>query len=137
MKERRKQPVGNSASEKTSLWASYSQAVEAYHTAGFDFVVAELDTAITFCKLALVTRTACNADRNRNHAILARDAALRTMGQIRLTESDEHEIAERLERLESLLRRVEGNEAGKAANGGERAFLHARKVISLKTRNGY
>ena len=81
-------------------------AIESHKAASLQFLITELDTATTFCQVALMTKNGATADRNLRNAVIARDTALEVRNRLTLSEDDKDVIANKLSRLDSLLQRV-------------------------------
>ena len=69
----------------------------------FDFVVVELDLAITFCEIALSAETDTKARRNTAHAHHAYSAAMRFLEGATLTKLMDLEINQKIQRLGGML----------------------------------
>jgi hypothetical protein len=63
----------------------FDHVKENQRAAQADFILTELDMAITFCETALVADTTAKADRNRKHANDAYATAIHFMEQVGLT----------------------------------------------------
>lgn len=74
--------------------------------AGARFIIAELDLAITFCRIALTSRSVPRAARNVENAQRALDAVARMRQRIQLTHQEEKEVAEKISTLTSLLEQL-------------------------------
>ena len=68
-----------------------------------EFVEVELDLAITFCQIALSSGNEEKAERNEGHAEEAYQSAMRFLGKSDGGEPLKKQIAEKLDRLRSLL----------------------------------
>lgn len=82
------------------------QARESFDGTGARFIIAELDLAITFCQIALTSRSALRADRNVENANRALEAVARMRQRIRLTQDEEKEVTEKTSTLSSLLEQL-------------------------------
>jgi hypothetical protein len=79
---------------------------ENQRAAQFDFILTELDMAITFCETALAADTTAKADRNRKHASDAYAAAIHFAEKARFTPKMVLEINGRIRRLKDLFREL-------------------------------
>lgn len=68
----------------------------------FDFVITELELAITFYRIATSTSDPHTADRNAANARRARHAARRALDDARLSDEQRAEVDLRLDRLKEL-----------------------------------
>ena len=82
------------------------KAQQARESFGAQSIIAELDLAITFCQIALTSRSALRADRNVENANRALDAVARMRQRIRLTQDEEKEVTEKTSTLTSLLEQL-------------------------------
>lgn len=73
----------------------------------FNFIVTELDLALTFCKRALAASAITTADRNRKHAEDAYASALHFAKTTKLTAKMVSEINDRERQLKDLLRQLD------------------------------
>lgn len=84
----------------------FDELKENHCAAQFNFIVIELDMAITFCEIALVADTTAKANRNRKHANDAYTAAIHFTENVPLTPKMVSEINGRIRRLKDLLRQL-------------------------------
>lgn len=71
------------------------------------FILTELDTAITFCDVALATRDPDHAALDAQQAKRALESAMRFKKRIQLSKAEQKEVAERTSRLQSLLKQID------------------------------
>jgi hypothetical protein len=74
-----------------------------YRQTAADFVIVELDLALTYCRLALSTNNPVSVSRNIENAKRALQAALSTERRLDVRPRDKGIIAEKSFRVESLL----------------------------------
>ena len=71
-----------------------------------EFVLVELDLAITFCQIALSSGDQQKIERNETHADEAHESALRCLGAAQVPDPIKKEIEEKLQKLRKLLNEV-------------------------------
>jgi len=81
---------------------AFQDWVEAQQALLFDFVITELELAITFHQLASSSSDLNTIDRNTNNARRARQAARKAMQNAILSRQPLQEIDQRLDRLQGL-----------------------------------
>ncbi len=74
--------------------------------AGADFLKVDVQTALTFTRIALQTKDPASRRRNRNSACKAYDTVLRLISKVQLSDSDARILGSNLERLKSELREL-------------------------------
>jgi len=74
-----------------------------YRQTAADFIIVELDLAITFCQIALSTNNPVSANRNTENAALALRAALGAEKRLDIRLRDKRIIDQKRLRAESLL----------------------------------
>jgi hypothetical protein len=84
----------------------YGQLKRNLELTKFQFVVTELDLAITFCEIALSSEKHDKFQRNTANAKKAYEAAGRFMDQSTLSEEMRLEIADRISTLQQLLKEI-------------------------------
>jgi hypothetical protein len=82
--------------------ADYLRLKTDFDLARYQFVVTELDMAITFCQIALSADSQSKLERNVDHATRAYDAATRFLDCSSLTEEMRDEVRERVSSLQQL-----------------------------------
>jgi len=75
--------------------------------AKYEFVVIELDLAITFLEMALSTSDHLKSQRNESYAEQANSTALHFLSKARFSEQQTVEVDQRLSRLSSLRQKLE------------------------------
>src|SRR5262249_25696161 len=92
---------------KTSnLYRNQSQLAASYQKARFQFIMTELDLGITFCRLALSTKSNEAAVRNANNAMRAYDSAERYFVATEMGQDREGHVTARRQRLTELIEQV-------------------------------
>jgi len=81
---------------------AFQDRAEAQQALLFDFVITELELAITFHRLASSSSDLNTVDRNTNNARRARRAARKAMQKAILSRRELQEIDQRLDRLQGL-----------------------------------
>lgn len=71
-----------------------------------EFVLVELELAITFCQIALSSGDHQKVERNETHADEAHESALRFLHAAQVREPIKKEIEEKLQKLRKLLNEV-------------------------------
>jgi lipopolysaccharide biosynthesis regulator YciM len=84
----------------------------------YQFVITELDLAITFCEIALSSEQHDKFERNSGNAQKAYQAASKFMDQSQLTEEMRLEIADRISTLEQLLKEISNRTNGFKVQAG-------------------
>jgi hypothetical protein len=74
-----------------------------YHQSGFQFINAELDTGLTFLRIALGAKGRNKIERNRMNARKAYDSALHFLPSTSLSAEEARMIKEKIASLESGL----------------------------------
>ena len=74
--------------------------------AGFEFLLRELDLALTFVSVAKATAHRSRRIRNRGYASEACEVVSKFRHRLKLSAQQEQELSERLSRLESLIASV-------------------------------
>jgi hypothetical protein len=84
------------------------QKIRAAYTASCaEFVIAELELAITFCKVGLTTRDDERAERNADNARTALQAASRMKDRITLTKDQQQIVSSKTSQTAGLLVQLE------------------------------
>lgn len=94
---------------KTRYVSDLDELKEEQRAVQFDFIISELDLAITFCETALAADTTIRAVRNICHANEAYAAATHFTKRIRLTPKMVSEIDDRVLRLKDLFRKLDSD----------------------------
>ena len=74
---------------------------------GVEFVLVELDLAITFCEVGLATRDFARAERNAENARTALEAVLKTKERLLLNQQARQIICTKTSKLAALLVQLE------------------------------
>jgi hypothetical protein len=82
-----------------ALTDSFAQLREASNKVGTEFVLTELDTALTFLDVAETTRSAETRERNRNHAYEAYEVVLRMQSRVIMDPDQKIEFQQKLATL--------------------------------------
>ena len=82
-----------------------------FNATGAQFVLTELDLAITFCEVALTTSDSYRVGRNAENAQRALNAASRFQHRVRLRPDEQQQVTEKTSHLQSLLHRLNGSES--------------------------
>ncbi|HEX2662762.1 MAG TPA: hypothetical protein VHM93_08005 [Candidatus Acidoferrum sp.] len=91
------------ASRLSYCWDMDERSKFVYRQTAADFVIVELDLALTYCRLALSTNNPVSVSRNIENAKRALQAALSTERRLDVRPRDKGIIAEKSFRVESLL----------------------------------
>jgi hypothetical protein len=75
--------------------------------AKFQFILTELQLAITFCEMALSSEGSAKMRRNFENATRAHNAAIHFLGDGDLTTDQQEQVQEELGKLEPMLREAE------------------------------
>ena len=95
-----KQPAA--AKARGALPSQFRSLVQTYHDLRFQFIIAELDLAITFCRVAATTRDPARKRANENNAEIAYEAAAHCLHGAKLSVEMLREIREKTAKLRSL-----------------------------------
>jgi hypothetical protein len=79
-----------------------------HHQVKFEFIIAELDLAITFCNIADSAGSGVKSERNLGHAARAFETAVRCAQNADLTLEMRQQINERIDRLNPRLHDLVG-----------------------------
>ena len=77
-----------------------------FHQSGFQFVNAELDTGLTFARIALGAKGPNKIDRNRMNARKAYDSAMHFLPTTSLSADESRTIKEKTSALEAALTKL-------------------------------
>ncbi|HKT51708.1 MAG TPA: hypothetical protein VJV96_15520 [Candidatus Angelobacter sp.] len=77
-----------------------------FHQSGFSFVNAELDTGLTFARIALGAKGRDKVDRNRVNARKAYDSAMHFLPSTSLNTEEAGSIKEKISALQAALTRL-------------------------------
>lgn len=77
-----------------------------FHQSGFSFVNAELDTGLTFARIALGAKGSNKIERNRTNARKAYDSAMHFLPSTSLSSEEERMIKEKTSALEAALTKL-------------------------------
>jgi hypothetical protein len=88
------------------IFPTPQQSREAYLLAKFQFVITELELAMTFCDIALSSDGGAKRERNIKNAKRAHDAGLHFLGEGDLSEQQTKQVRDRLDKLEPMLRKA-------------------------------
>jgi hypothetical protein len=97
---------------------NYSQLKQNLDLTKYQFVVTELDLAITFCEIALSSNGPEKFERNTGNAKKAYQAATKFLDRSYLTEEMRREIADRISTLQMLLDQITDKNNGLKAQAG-------------------
>jgi len=89
----------------------YKRLLRQHEITRYEFIVIELDLAITFLEIALSAKDENKSQRNEEHANVALSAARRFLSEASLSEQTRTEIEWRLSRVSSLQHEVEETRA--------------------------
>jgi hypothetical protein len=91
-----------SAELRRAVQVQFEALQEMYDALRFQFIAAELDLAITFCRVAATTRETARRKANQAKAEIAYEAAVHSLRGARLTIAMMREIREKTARLRSV-----------------------------------
>ena len=86
--------------------ADFPKREHNYHQSGLQFVNAELDTGLTFARIALGAEGRAKIDRNRMNARKAYDSALHFLATTSLNAEESRRINEKFAALKSNLQQL-------------------------------
>lgn len=86
--------------------ADFPRRENDYHQSGLQFVNAELDTGLTFARIALGAKGRAKIDRNRMNARKAYDSALHFRATTSLNAEESRSINEKFAALKSKLEKL-------------------------------
>ena len=84
----------------------FSQRHDDYHQSGIQFVNVELDTGLTFLRIAIGAKRRSKTDRNRLNARKAYDSALHFLANVSLNQEEMRLVQEKLASLKSGLQKL-------------------------------
>lgn len=84
----------------------FSQRHDDYHQSGIQFVNVELDTGLTFVRIALGSKGRNKVDRNRVNARKAYDSALHFVATVSLNKEETHVVQGKIAELKAGLEKL-------------------------------
>lgn len=86
--------------------ADVPESRDEYRQSSIQFVNTELDTGLTFARIAVGSKTGSKKERNRVNARKAYDSALHMLVQLSLSKEEESTISEKVSALKSNLEKL-------------------------------
>ncbi|HEX5435414.1 MAG TPA: hypothetical protein VFY05_14340 [Candidatus Angelobacter sp.] len=86
--------------------ADFPKRENDYHQSGLQFVNTELDTGLTFARIALGSKTRAKIERNRVNARKAYNSALHFLAETSLNAEESRRVKEKFAALKSNLERL-------------------------------
>lgn len=86
--------------------AELPEGMDEYRQTGIHFVKTELDTGLTFARIAIGSKSSSKKERNRENARKAYQSALHTLQQLSLNKEEASAISEKLTALRSSLEKL-------------------------------
>ena len=95
----------------TETLANYAKLKQRHEATRFDFVLTELDLAITYWEIAdSPDSTTSKAERNLENARQAYDSAIRALKDAKLPRDQRQQVEEKIQRLAPMLQRGPGSD---------------------------